>query len=134
MNRLERVQFWNNIAAGNAAETSTSTRATKRPGIWTSDAPLAVMTPASTHGTSEQKSQMCEVCKMTQECLWYDGVEGCYHLLEFDPNGLRIGQVVVNAKKQLEDCFGLYGQDLEKAMETVYLIDVDRLRRVTQNG
>jgi len=71
---------------------------------------------------------------MTQECLWYDGVEGCYHLLEFDPNGLRIGQVVVNAKKQLEDCFGLYGRDLEKAMETVYLIDVDRLRRVTQNG
>ena len=71
---------------------------------------------------------------MTQECLWYDGVEGCYHLLEFDPNGLRIGQVVVNAKKQLESCFGLSGVDLERAMETVYLSDVDNLKRVKKNG
>jgi hypothetical protein len=71
---------------------------------------------------------------MTQECLWYDGVEGCYHLLEFDPNGLKIWQVVENAKKQLENCFGLHGQDLEKAMETVYLIDIDNLKRVKKDG
>jgi len=70
---------------------------------------------------------------MAQECLWYDGVQGCYHLLDFDPNGLKIRQIVQNAKKLLEDCFGLYGEDLEKAMETVYLLDVDSLRRVKTN-
>jgi hypothetical protein len=54
--------------------------------------------------------------------------------VEFDPNGLKSWQVVENAKKQLENRFGLYGGDLEKAVETVYLIDVDSLRRVTKNG
>ena len=70
---------------------------------------------------------------MAKECLWYDGVQGCYHLLDFDPNGLSNQQVIVNAVKQLEDCFGLYGEDLEKAMETVYLIDVDSLEKVRKN-
>ena len=71
---------------------------------------------------------------MPKECLWYDGVQGCYHLLDFDPNGLRDWQIIKGVKKQLEDCFGLYGQDLEKAMETVYLIDVDNLEKVKKNG
>jgi hypothetical protein len=52
------------------------------------------------------------VIEMSKECLWYDGVQGCYHLLDFDPNGL-------------EDCFGFYCEDLEKAIETMYLIDVE---------
>lgn len=77
---------------------------------------------------------MSEVSKMAQECLWYDDVEGCYHLLDFEPNGLKTRQVIEKAKKQLENCFGLYGQDLEKAAETVYLIDVDSLRMVNKNG
>ena len=38
------------------------------------------------------------------------------------------------AKKQLEDCFGLDGEDLEKAMETVYLIDIDSLKKLKKNG
>ena len=71
--------------------------------------------------------------KVTKECLWYDGVQGCYYLLNFDPNGLVDWQIIENAKKQLEDCFGLYGKDLEKAMETVYLIDVDSLEKVKKN-
>lgn len=71
---------------------------------------------------------------MANECLWYDGVEGCYHLLEFDPDGLRVWEIVENAKKQLADCFGLYAEDLEKAMETVYLIDIGSLRKVKKNG
>jgi hypothetical protein len=75
-----------------------------------------------------------EVIKMSKECLWYDGVQGCYHLLDFDPNGLEDWQVIENAKKQLEDCFGLYGEDLEKAMETAYLIDVDKLEKVKKDG
>jgi len=70
---------------------------------------------------------------VAKECLWYDGVRGCYHLLDFDPNGLGCGQIMKNAKKQLEDCFGLYGRDLEKAMKTVYLIDVDRLAKVKED-
>jgi hypothetical protein len=71
---------------------------------------------------------------MSKECLWYDGVQGCYHLLDFDPNGLEDWQVIENAKKQLEDCFGFYGEDLEKAMDTAYLIDVDKLVRVKKDG
>ena len=72
--------------------------------------------------------------EMSKECLWYDGVQGCYHLLDFDPNGLEDWQVIEKVKKQLEDCFGLYSEDLEKAMETVYLIDVDKLERVKKDG
>ena len=70
---------------------------------------------------------------MPKECLWYDGFRGCYHLLDFDPNGLSDRQIIEDAEKQLEDCFGLYGADLEKAMQTVYLIDVDSLERVKEN-
>ena len=70
---------------------------------------------------------------MPKECLWYDGDQGCYHLLDFDPDGLQDWQVIEEAKKQLEDCFGLYGADLDKAVETVYLIDVDSLEKVKQN-
>ena len=70
---------------------------------------------------------------MSKECLWYDGVRGCYHLLDFDPNGLRDWQIIKNVTKQLEDCFGLYGEDLEKAMETVYLMDVESLEKVKKN-
>ena len=70
---------------------------------------------------------------MSKECLWYDGVRGCYHSLDFDPNGLSDWQIVEDAKKQLEDCLGLFGEDLEKAMETVYLIDVDNLEKVKKN-
>lgn len=64
---------------------------------------------------------------MAKECLWYDGVEGCYHLLDFDPNGLDNCRIIENAKKQLEERFGLYGEDLKKAIKTVYLIDIDHL-------
>ena len=54
-------------------------------------------------------------------------------MLDFDPNGLRDWQVIESAKKQLENCFGLYGEDLERAVETVYLIDIDNLEKVKQN-
>ena len=72
--------------------------------------------------------------KMSKECVWYDGVEGCYHLLAFDPNGLRNWQVVEKARKQLEDCFGLYGKDVDRATEAVYLMDVDSLEKLKENG
>ena len=71
---------------------------------------------------------------MVKECLWYDGVEGCYHLLDFDPNGLKDGQVSEKVKRQLQECFGLNEEDLEKGMQTAYLIDIENLERVKQHG
>ena len=70
---------------------------------------------------------------MTKECLWYDGVEGCYHLLDFDPHGLKGWQIAENARKELQKSFDLDGDELEKAMETIYLIDVENLEEVKGN-
>lgn len=66
---------------------------------------------------------------MTKECLWYNGVLGCYELLDFDPNGLSKEEIVEEAKAKLL-LKGFEFNDLNKALETLYLIDVDALKRV----
>lgn len=64
---------------------------------------------------------------VNNECLWYNGEEGCYELLDFDPNGLSNSLVFSKAKQTLKDKYGFDGEDLEKASETIYLIDIDNL-------
>ena len=65
---------------------------------------------------------------MIYECLWYDGY-GSYRLLDFDPNGLsdlELKEEVINHLK----IFGLSNDYIKKACETVYLVDVNNLKRV----
>ena len=65
---------------------------------------------------------------MIYECLWYDG-DGSYRLLDFDPNGLsdlELKEEVINHLK----IFGLSNDYIKKACETVYLVDVNNLKRV----
>jgi hypothetical protein len=74
-------------------------------------------------------SKIKEMYKMAKECLWYNGEEGHYHLLDFDPNGLATEQITEKALKELGS-MGITGEDASKAMETLYLIDVDDLIKV----
>lgn len=63
---------------------------------------------------------------MVKECLWYNGEHGVYELLDFDPNGLTKEQIISKVKKEFDNK-GLFGEEVDKAMETVYLLDVDNL-------
>lgn len=65
---------------------------------------------------------------MTQECLWYNGM-GEYELLEFDPNELKSEKdIFEKAKKILIEKYSFNERDLEKAIETLYLIDINNLK------
>lgn len=72
---------------------------------------------------------------MIYECLWYDG-DGSYRLLDFDPNGLsdlELKEEVINHLKIIVSPsipFGLSNDYIKKACETVYLVDVNNLKRV----
>ena len=66
---------------------------------------------------------------MTKECIWYNGELGQYELLDFDPNGMDKEEIVEEAKAKLM-LKGIGFNDLDKALETLYLIDVDDLKRV----
>jgi len=65
-----------------------------------------------------------------KECLWYDGTEGVYELLDFDPNGLSNEQVKEKALKCLKDKYGFAEWEMEKVSETLYLIDINNLENL----
>lgn len=67
---------------------------------------------------------------MSKECLWYDGENACYHLLDFDPDGLSETEVVQKAREKLTD-IGLYGGDINRMAESLYLLDVSALKSVS---
>lgn len=69
--------------------------------------------------------------KMTKECLFYNGELGCYELLDFDPNQLTNKELIKRVKKELTNK-GFSKEDMIKAFETVYLIDIDSLENVIQ--
>lgn len=63
------------------------------------------------------------------ECLFYNGETGCYELLDFDPRGLTKNLLVEKAKKCLENK-GICREDIGKALETVYLLEVKHLKKI----
>lgn len=65
---------------------------------------------------------------MSKECVWYNGEMGFYEVLDFDPNGLTKEEIIEKAKINLTKRYG--DIDLDKVMETVYLIDIDNLEKV----
>lgn len=69
---------------------------------------------------------------MSKECLFYNGEFSCYELLDFDPNGLANKELVRKIKEQLKNK-GLSKEEMIKAFETIYLVDVDNLKNVELN-
>lgn len=67
---------------------------------------------------------------MTKECLWYNGEVGCYELMEFDPNGLKKKEVIDKAAKILKRQYGFDNEAMQKALETLYLINIKHLIKV----
>lgn len=70
---------------------------------------------------------------MAKECLWYNGETSAYELLDFDPNGLTKEQIIEKAKKEF-DSMGIFGEAVDKALETLYLIDVSNLESLKKTG
>ena len=68
---------------------------------------------------------------MNKECLWYNGEVSCYELLDFDPNGLTKDEIINKAWEILVRKYGFNDmEERDKAMETLYLLDVDNLEKV----
>ena len=62
-----------------------------------------------------------------QECLWYNGEFGHYELLDFDPDGYTLKEVEHIAKGILFDKYGFNEEEMQKALQTLYLIDIENL-------
>lgn len=67
---------------------------------------------------------------MTKECLWYNGEMGQYELLDFDPNGLTRQQIIKKAKEELKKRYGFTREDLNRAIESLYLLDINSLDKL----
>jgi len=64
------------------------------------------------------------------ECIWYNGETACYELLDFDPSGLSKDEIRNKAIEKLQDKYRFDVRGIEKATETIYLINSDDLKRV----
>lgn len=69
---------------------------------------------------------------MDKECLWYNGETGMYELLEFEPEGMDNEEVSIKAFEILKEMYGFTEEEREKVLETLYLIDVDNLKKVNK--
>lgn len=67
---------------------------------------------------------------MAKECLWYNGETSHYELLEFEPDELTDDEIIEKAKAELTKKYTMNEEDFKKAKETLYVIDVDNLRKV----
>lgn len=67
---------------------------------------------------------------MKMECLWYNGEVGSYELLEFNPKGLTKEQIISKATELLKKKYGFDETEMQKALETLYLIETDDLKKV----
>lgn len=64
---------------------------------------------------------------MTKECLWYNGETSSYELLDFNPNGLTKEQIIECAKELLLERYSFSSEELNKLLDTLYLIDINNL-------
>jgi hypothetical protein len=70
---------------------------------------------------------------MAKECLWYNGEMGQYELLDFDPNGLTKQQIIEKAKQELRKKYSFTDDDIHRAMESLYLLDIDSLDKLRES-
>ena len=64
------------------------------------------------------------------ECMYYDGEHGHYHLFDFDPNPINRESLLIEIKARLQSKCYIDPGDIDKAMDSVYLIDTNMMRKV----
>ena len=64
------------------------------------------------------------------ECVYYDGEHGEYRLFDFDPNGLSSESIQIKVRGHLQRKIGVELDYIDKAMESVYLIDTNAMIKV----
>ena len=64
------------------------------------------------------------------ECVFYDGEHGHYHLFDFDPNPISHESLLIEVRSRLQHEIGVELDYIDKAMESVYLIDTNMMRKV----
>jgi hypothetical protein len=67
------------------------------------------------------------------ECVFYDGENGVYHLLDFDPNGLSKEELLEEVKSRLQHQCNVDPCDVDRFMESVYLIDSNMMIKVVED-
>ncbi len=65
------------------------------------------------------------------KCIYYDGEHGEYHLFDFDPNDMSTECILKAAKSRLQHEIGVELDYIDKAMESVYLLNSNSLVKVT---
>lgn len=66
------------------------------------------------------------------ECIYYDGVFGSYHLFDFDPNLISRESSLIEVRSRLEHEIGIEPDCIDKAMESVYLLNMNTLVRIVE--
>ncbi|KKN53857.1 hypothetical protein LCGC14_0598160 [marine sediment metagenome] len=66
------------------------------------------------------------------ECIYYDGEHGEYHLFDFDPNLISRKSLLIEVRSRLQHEIGIELDYIDKAMESVYLLNVNTLVRITK--
>jgi len=64
------------------------------------------------------------------ECVYYDGEHGEYHLFDFDPNNVSKKSLLIEVKARLQSECYIDPDGIDKAMQNVYLIDTNMMRKV----
>jgi len=65
------------------------------------------------------------------ECVFYDGEnDGNYHLFNFDPNLISRESLLIEVRSRLEHEIGVELDYVDKAMESVYLLNSNSLVKV----
>lgn len=65
------------------------------------------------------------------ECVFYDGEHGQYHLFDFDPNPISHESLLIEIKARLQSDCHIDPDGIDKAMDNVYLIDTNMMRKIT---
>ncbi len=64
------------------------------------------------------------------ECIYYDGEHGEYHLFDFDPNDMSTECILEAVRSRLQHEIGVELDYIDKAMESVYLLNSNTLVKV----
>ena len=68
--------------------------------------------------------------KQLFECVYYDGENGEYHLFDFDPNDISRESLLIEVRSRLKHEVGVELDYIDKAMESVYLLNTNTLVKV----
>jgi len=66
----------------------------------------------------------------TFECVYYDGEHSEYRLFDFDPNLISKESLLIEVRSRLEHEIGVELDYIDKAMESVYLMNTNTLLKV----